>query len=58
MKGSRFRGYLILASAIPILGLADINGGLTKLGFVSHTPSEDFKIKPDYATETVVVAHR
>lgn len=43
---------------IPIFGLADLNGGISKLGFVSHTPSEDFKVKPDYATETVVVAHR
>ena len=38
--------------------LADLNGGLVKLGFVKTTFQEEYKVRPDYATQTLFVAHR
>eukprot|EP00347_Sterkiella_histriomuscorum_P006640 403351999 len=57
-RGSSLRIKLVVASAFPLLLLADFNGGLTKLGFVRTRMAQEFKVKPDYITETVFVAHR
>lgn len=43
---------------VPLLLLADVNGGLTRLGFTRTHFAEEFKARPDYATGTVFVAHR
>jgi hypothetical protein len=42
----------------PLVMLADLNGGLVKLGFVKTTFEEEYKVRPDYATQTLFVAHR
>jgi hypothetical protein len=42
----------------PLVALADLNGGLAKFGFVKTTLEEEYKVRPDYTTETVFVAHR
>ncbi|CDW89473.1 UNKNOWN [Stylonychia lemnae] len=57
-KGSKFRNYVIFLTCIPLVAMGDLNGGISKLGFTSHTPSEEFKVRPDYVTDTVLVAHR
>ena len=45
--------------AVPVLYAADQNGGLLKLGFSSGSTLEsEYKIKPDYATETLFAAER
>jgi hypothetical protein len=38
--------------------MADMNGGLVKLGFVGTTFEEEYKVRPDYITETVFSTHR
>ena len=44
---------------LPLLYAADVNGGLSKLGFSTGTTMEsDYKIRPDYATGTVFAAER
>lgn len=57
-RGSRFRNQLIWISLVPVLMMMDLNGGLAKLGFVKTTFEEEYKVRPDYATETLLVAHR
>ncbi len=57
-RGSRFRNQLLWITLVPVVMMMDFNGGLTKLGFVKTTFEEEYKVKPDYATETLLVAHR
>ena len=42
----------------PFLGLIDLNGGFATLGFVQTPMSEEYKVRPDYITETVFAARR
>ena len=56
--GTTFRGRVLKACALPLLFAADINGGVTNLGFTQTTLQEDFKAKPDYLTGRIFVAHR
>lgn len=50
-----FAGLVIL----PFLACGDSNGGLFKLGFSTGTTMEsEFKMRPDYATNTVFAAER
>jgi hypothetical protein len=58
VKGSRFRNSVIILACVPVAFMFDMNGGLMKLGFVRTTFQEEYKVKPDYLTETVFVAHR
>ena len=52
------RTKMIVFAAVPLILLADLNGGLSKAGFVETTFQEEFKARPDYATGTLFVAHR
>lgn len=56
--GSRFRNYLLWISLVPIVAMVDMNGGLLRFGFVRTTFREEYKMRPDYATQTMFVAHR
>jgi hypothetical protein len=56
--GTTFRARVIKACVIPLIFAADINGGVTNLGFTTTTRKEDFKAKPDYLTGKIFVAHR
>lgn len=38
--------------------LCDFNGGLAKLGFVGTTFEEQYKVRPDYTTQTLFTARR
>ena len=50
--------FLGLCSA-PLFYAADINGGILKFGFsFGSTLESEYKIKPDYATETLFAAER
>ena len=45
--------------AAPLIYAADQNGGLLKLGFSTGSVLEaQYKIKPDYATNTLFAAQR
>ena len=50
MSGTTFRFRLLAATAVPLIFVADINGGLTNLGFTKTTLREEYKAKPDYIT--------
>ncbi len=56
--GSRFRNYVIFLGLIPVVWMADLNGGLAKFGFVQTTFEEEYKARPDYISQTLFVAHR
>lgn len=43
---------------IPFLMLMDFNGGLLKLGFVRTQMQEEYKVRPDYVTESLFTVHR
>ncbi len=49
-RGSRFRNQLLWLSLVPMVFLVDLNGGLTKFGFVKTTFEQEYKVRPDYAT--------
>ncbi len=57
-RGSRFRNQVLWFSLIPMVFLMDLNGGLAKFGFVSTTFEEEYKSRPDYATETLFTLKR
>jgi hypothetical protein len=38
--------------------IADMNGGISKLGFKKSHFEQDFKVKPDYITESLFAARR
>jgi len=57
-SGTTFRSRVVKACVIPLLFAADINGGVTNLGFSKTTMKEEFKAKPDHLTGRVFVAHR
>ena len=50
--------YLVAFTALPLLCMADLNGGVSKLGFTRTTFQQDFKARPDYATGTIFMTHR
>lgn len=56
--GGKNRIRLLVLTAVPVLFLADFNGGVTSLGFEGSTMQEDFKARPDYVTNTIFMAHR
>jgi hypothetical protein len=41
-----------------VIMLADLNGGLIKFGFVRTQMQEEYKVRPDYATESLFTVHR
>lgn len=43
---------------IPLAFFFDLNGGYSKLGFTKQTFEEEYKVRPDYLTHTLFVAHR
>ena len=50
---------LLGIAALPLVYAADLNGGISKLGFSSGSVMEsEFKMRPDYATGTVFAAER
>jgi hypothetical protein len=57
-KGSSIRNRLIWFSLLPMVFMMDLNGGLTKFGFTKTTFEEEYKVRPDYATQTLFVAQR
>ena len=52
------RGRYLALVGLPLLLLADLNGGITNGGFTKSKLKEDIKAKPDYMTNKVFVAHR
>jgi|LauGreDrversion4_2_1035121.scaffolds.fasta_scaffold232327_1 hypothetical protein len=57
-RGSRFRNQLVWFSLIPMVFLMDLNGGLAKFGFVKTTFDEEYKVRPDYTTQTLFTLQR
>jgi hypothetical protein len=57
-RGSAFRNYVVWLTILPLAALLDLNGGLVKAGFKRTTFEEEYKVRPDYITETLFVAHR
>ena len=57
-KGSQFRNYVLWFSLAPLVAYFDLNGGILKAGFTRTTFEEEYKVRPDYITETLFVAHR
>ena len=57
-KGAQFRNYVLWFSFLPLIALLDLNGGIIKGGFTRTTFEEEYKVRPDYITETLFVAHR
>ena len=47
-----------MATFVPIFLAADLNGGITNLGFTQTEAEEEYKIKPDYITGNLFVGHR
>ena len=43
---------------VPLILCSDFNGGVMKGGFVKTTFEEEYKVRPDYLTNTMFVAHR
>ena len=58
VKGSNMRKWLIVFSLAPILLIADGNGGFFKLGMTRTPMSEEYKVRPDYLTNSLFIAHR
>ncbi len=58
MKGTNLRKALIVLSIVPLFMIADHNGGIFKLGMTKTPMSEEFKVRPDYLTNSLFVAHR
>ena len=52
------RARFAILMAVPVLALADLNGGVVNGGFSRAQLKEDIKAKPDYMTNKVFVAHR
>uniref|UniRef100_A0A7S3MYA3 Uncharacterized protein n=1 Tax=Strombidium inclinatum TaxID=197538 RepID=A0A7S3MYA3_9SPIT len=57
-QGSSLRSKLVFMSVLPIIFLADGNGGIHMLGFTKTTPKQEFKAKPDFITGKLFVAQR
>ena len=58
-KGADLRVFFAGLIALPLVAVADANGGLLKLGFSTGTTMEsEYKMRPDYATATVFAAER
>ena len=57
-RGSRFRNQLWWLSLAPVFLIMDLNGGLAKLGFVKTTFEQEYKVRPDYATQTLFTVQR
>ena len=51
------RTGVIVLTLLPLVYLADFHG-LTTLGFQRTVLEEEFKVRPDYASGTMFVAHR
>ena len=46
-------------TALPLVFAGDVNGGVMKLGFSTGTTMESqYKMRPDYATNTIFAAER
>lgn len=43
---------------VPLVFAADVNGGITNLGFTKTENKKEFKGKPDYITGNIMVVHR
>jgi hypothetical protein len=56
--GSKFRVGLTIFALMPILMAADLNNGISRLGFTSPTLRNEYKIKPDYLTGTLFHGER
>jgi hypothetical protein len=56
--GSRFRNQVLWLGLLPVIWLVDLNGGLAKFGFTKTQFEEDYKVRPDYTTQTLFFAHR
>ena len=56
--GSRFRNQVLWLGLLPVIWLVDLNGGLAKFGFTKTQLEEDYKVRPDYTTQTLFFAHR
>lgn len=52
------RNYALWITLAPLLMLADLNGGLVRLGFVRTRFESEYKVRPDYATQTMFVTER
>jgi hypothetical protein len=57
-SGSRFRNQVLWLGLLPVIWMVDLNGGLAKFGFTKTRLEEDYKVRPDYTTETLFFAHR
>ena len=57
-SGGALRGKFAILMALPLLFMADLNGGLTNGGFTKSKMKEQIKAKPDYITNQVFVVHR
>jgi hypothetical protein len=57
-KGSSFRNQVLWLGLLPIVWMVDLNGGITKFGFTQTAFEEDYKVRPDYTTQTLFFAHR
>jgi len=52
------RNYIWYMGLVPLAFFFDLNGGYSKLGFTKQTFEEEYKVRPDYLTHTLFVAHR
>jgi len=52
------RNMVVFLTIPPLISLFDLNGGITALGFRKTHMAEDYKVKPDYITETVFAVKR
>ena len=57
-RGASFRNYALWLTLVPMIALLDLNGGLARFGFKRTTFEQEYKVRPDYVTETLFVAHR
>ena len=49
---------MTIAALVPCLLMADLNGGLLRFGFVRTQFRHDYKVRPDYLTNTLFMAKR
>lgn len=56
--GSRFRNQVLWLGLLPFIWIVDQNGGLAKFGFTKTQLEEEYKVRPDYTTQTLFFAHR
>jgi len=57
-RGSCFRNQIAWLTLLPVVWMMDLNGGLAKLGFVQTTFDEEYKVRPDYSTQTLFTVQR